>query len=54
MAAHTHARPGAVPVVRRPRAIRHIEVPFRIEGLGGLEVFSVVVGGVGVHVERRP
>jgi hypothetical protein len=54
VAAHAHARPGAVPVMRRPRAIRHVEIPLRIEGLGGLEVGSVVVGGVGVHIERRP
>lgn len=51
VAAHAHARPGAVPVVRRPRAIGDVEVPLWIEGLGGLEVGGVVVGGVGVHVE---
>lgn len=53
MAPHTHPRPGSIPIVRRPRAIRHIEISLRIKRRRVLEMLLIIIRRIGIHVKRR-
>jgi hypothetical protein len=51
---NAHATPRAVPVMRRARAIGHVEVALGVKCVRVGEVRVVVIGSVRIHVERSP